>query len=162
MMDPEAYMVEGYGPIMPKQDRMLTMPQIWALVAYMQSVGGEVTVTAADLQAEETSGGEPEQTTDAPTTSGPASTSTDPMRLLEDNLCLGCHTLDGQGVPLGPTFDGIGSRLSPDDIRRSILDPAAEASEGFESLTGVMLPTFGETLTASQLEIMVQYLAGLR
>jgi len=162
MVDPEAYMVEGYNPTMPPQERVLTMPQIWALVAYMQSVGGEVTVTAADLREPEGSGGTPQQPADLPATSEPTSATTDPMQLLEDNLCLACHTLGGQGVQVGPTFDGIGSRFSPEDLRRSILDPGAEASEGFEALLGAMPAAYGQSFTAGQLEIIVQYLAGLR
>lgn len=162
MLDPEAYMVEGYNPIMPEQDRILTMPQIWALIAYMQSVGGEVTVTGADLREGEGTGATPEETPAGLVLLEPGGASTDPLVLMEDNLCFACHTLAGRGVQLGPTFDGIGNRLSSDDIRRAILDPAADASEGFESLTEVMLPTFGETLTAAQLEIIVQYLTGLR
>ena len=63
---------------------------------------------------------------------------------------------------MGPPFDGIGARLDADYIRESILDPAAGASEGFESFLGLMPPIFGNQLTASQLEALVQFLASQR
>lgn len=45
-------------------------------------------------------------------------------RLLEDRLaCLGCHSLDGKGGAIGPTLDGVGERLSPESVRRMIVDP---------------------------------------
>ncbi len=63
---------------------------------------------------------------------------------------------------MGPPFDGIGSRVSSDYIRSSILDPAAEVSEGYENFAGLMPATFGTQMTASQLEIVVQFLANQR
>ena len=49
MVDPNAYLVEGFAPIMLDASRTLSSVQIWALVAYLQSLGGEVTVTGADF-----------------------------------------------------------------------------------------------------------------
>ncbi len=75
------------------------------------------------------------------------------------NTCFACHVLSGEGAPIGPAFDGIGARVDADYIRRSILDPAAEASEGYEAFAGLMPSIFGGQLTAAQLEIIVQFLA---
>src|SRR5215207_3040734 len=50
LVAPGAFVVPGFEPIMPDMRRQLADDQIWALVAYLQSLGGEVTVTAADLQ----------------------------------------------------------------------------------------------------------------
>ena len=63
---------------------------------------------------------------------------------------------------MGPAFDGIGARIDADYIRESILDPAASASEGFETFLGAMPPIFGDQLTASQLEAVVQFLQSQR
>src|SRR5687767_5345461 len=49
MVAPAAYVVAGFEPIMPDMRRQLADDQIWAVVAYLQSLGGEVTVTGADL-----------------------------------------------------------------------------------------------------------------
>lgn len=169
MVDPDDYLVEGFGPIMPDQRRTLSNAQIWALIAFLQSQGGEVTVTAEDIEATETEGGgaggggaQPAgQTTTAPA-GGAAASSTDPMEIMRANACLGCHTLGDEGMEVGPTFDGIGARLDTDYIRHSILDPNAEAAEGYEQLLGSMPPNFGETMTAAQLEAVVQFLAEQR
>lgn len=165
MVDPNAYVVEGFDPIMPDMRRSLSNNQIWALVAYLESLGGEVTVTGADIMAvDDGSGaaaGAPAATA-APTAAAPATASMDPLEIMTANACLGCHLFDGGGVPMGPPFDGMGARLDADYIRESILDPAASASEGFEALQLVMPPIFGNQLTASQLEAVVQFLASQR
>ena len=142
LTQPGAYLVAGFENIMPDMRRQLPEDQIWAVIAYLQSQGGEVTVTGADLA------------TAAPAASG----TTDPRQLLQEHACLGCHAIDGAGPPIGPSFDSIGNRLTADGIRRSILDPAAEVAKGFEQFATLMPKTFGQQLTAQQLEAIVQFL----
>jgi len=166
MVEPADYVVEGYNPIMSDMRRSLSNEQIWALVAYLQSVGGEVTVTGADINADG-AGTDQEQASSEPTPAPPAAAatataSTDPLEIMRANTCLVCHVFDGEGAPIGPAFDGIGGRVEADYIRRSILDPAAEASSGYEAFVGLMPPIFGSQLTAAQLEIIVQFLASQR
>jgi len=158
MTEPGKFVAPGYEPIMPDMRRQLAMDQIWALIAFLQSQGGEVTVTADDVQAASgESGGA------APSGSGPSGGgSTDPMELLNGNACMGCHALQGAGGAVGPPFDGIGSRLSRDLIRESIIDPNAKASPGFEDFKGMMPTNFGTDLSAVQVEALVTFLAGLR
>ncbi|MDX1566423.1 MAG: c-type cytochrome [Longimicrobiales bacterium] len=151
MVDPGAYLVEGFGNIMPPQDRILTSNQIWALVAYMQSLGGNITVTPADIEA--TAAAEPA----APSAGGDVPM--EPVAIMQGNACLGCHILGDQGVELGPELTGVGSRLSADEIRASIVDPNAQASEGFESLVGTMPATYEQSLTDAQLDALVEFLA---
>ncbi|HIF22506.1 MAG TPA: c-type cytochrome [Gemmatimonadetes bacterium] len=160
MVEPADYVVEGYGPIMPDMRRSLSNEQIWALVAYLQSVGGEVTVTGADIGT----GTDPAPASPAPATAAPAAATTttaslDPVEIMRANTCFACHVLSGEGAPIGPAFDGMGARVDADYIRRSILDPAAEASAGYEAFAGLMPSIFGGQLTAAQLEIIVQFLA---
>lgn len=162
LVDPNAFQVDGYIPIMADMSRTLSSEQLWALVAFLQSQGGEVTVTGADIESE--GGGESAGAAQpaAAAAAGPTSTSSDPVEIMTANACLGCHILDGTGAPLGPSFDGIGGRVSADYIRESILDPRAGASEGFEALIQLMPATFGEQLSAAQLEAIVQFLADRR
>jgi len=164
LIDPVAYLVEGFQPLMTDQRSSLSNEQIWALVAYLESLGGEVTVTGQDiietggaLSAAATPGA-----TGGTTVAAPATASTDPLEIMRANACLGCHVFNGEGVELGPSFDGIGARVDADYIRESILDPAAGAAGGFETLTGLMPPIFGNQLTASQLEAVVQFLLSQR
>jgi mono/diheme cytochrome c family protein len=165
MVDPGAYLVEGFQPIMPDVRRGLSNEQIWALVAYLQSVGGEVTVTGADIGAGDDGSSvvaaAPAATT-APTATAPPTASADPVEIMNANACLACHQFNGEGVALGPPFDGIGARVDADYIRESILDPAAGAAAGFEAFQMLMPPTFGDQLTASQLEAVVRFLASQR
>jgi len=159
LVEPGAYVVEGYQPIMPDMSRTLSPAQLWALVAYLQSLGGEVTVTAADLQAAEAAGGAPTGGTGAAPGGGAPVATTDPRALLTEMQCLNCHKLGDQGQVVGPPFTDIGARRDPATIRRSILDPGAEVAEGFEQFAGVMPTNFGERLTAAQLEAIVAFLA---
>lgn len=158
MVDPNAYVVEGFQPIMPDMSRTLSANQIWALVAYLQSQGGQVDVTAADLEADAASG------EGAAPAAGPAeaTTTTDPQALIDEMQCLVCHQLGSQGQAVGPPFDGIGARRDPAYIRRSILDPAAEVPSGYEQFAGIMPTNFGERLSAAQLEAIVDFLSGQR
>ncbi len=158
MVDPGDYLVEGFNPIMPDLRRSMSDAQIWAMVAYLQAQGGEVTVTGADI---EDGGGaaEPAAPAAASTAATPATASLDPLEILRANTCMICHQLAGEGIAMGPPFDGIGARLDADEIRQSILDPAAGAAEGYDAFIGLMPAIFGTQLTAAQLEAVVQFLA---
>lgn len=164
MVDPTAYVVEGYNPIMPDMSRTLSPEQIWALVAYLEDQGGEVTVTAADIQASGggNGGGGTQTAATQPAGGGGGGLNpdlTEPVSIMEAAGCFACHVLGDRGTAVGPPFDGIGSRADADYIRRSILDPNAEAREGYEALKGAMPPFFGKQLTAAQLEALVSFLA---
>lgn len=164
LVDPTTFLVEGFPPIMPAATAQLDPDQIWAVVAYLESQGGEVTVDASDIES--SSSGTPAAASGggAPAGGAPAgfSATMDPRELLAQNACTGCHALGGAGPPIGPAFDGMGGRISADRIRRGILDPGAEVAEGFDQFAGMMPATFGQSLSAAQLEAIVQFLAGLR
>jgi mono/diheme cytochrome c family protein len=161
MMDPGKFVVPGFQPIMPAAGRTMSNTQVWALVAFMEAQGGEVTVTAEDIQAGEggaaAAGGEGAAPAGGGAVGAPGGT--DPVALLQGNACLGCHQMDGQGTALGPSFDGMGGRITADRIRTGIVDPGAEAAQGFEPFLGVMPATFGDQFSAKQLEAIVQFLA---
>ena len=172
MVDPTAYLVEGFAPIMVDASRTLSSAQIWALVAYLQSQGGDVTVTGADI---EEGGGEAPAAGGAvmagagaaPAVAGAAGAGSailDPEMLLQVNTCTACHLPAAMELPvrLAPPFEGIGSRMTTEEIRASILDPNAEITEGYETFAGTMPVTFGTMLNAAQLEAIVQYLASQR
>ena len=156
LTEPGAVVVAPFSPIMPDARRQLSNDQIWALVAFLQVQGGEVTVTADDIAAQQAAGG---PTPAAPAAAQGFSDVSDPRQLLNDNACLGCHVLDGSGGPIGPSFDGIGGRLDAAGIRKAILQPNADVSVGFEQVAGMMPATFGSQLSGQQLEIIVTFLA---
>lgn len=90
-------------------------------------------------------------------------------KLLDENGCTGCHSLDGsRGV--GPTLKNIFGRqvtvttkgqrrsleVNADYIRRSILDPGADVVKGFQPV----MPSFKGKLTDKQIDEIVQFLKG--
>jgi mono/diheme cytochrome c family protein len=151
LTQPAAYIVAGFGNIMPDMRRQLPEDQIWALVAFLQAQGGDVTVTGSDIRSASSA-------PSAPSAFAPSAT-TDPRQLLQEATCLACHAIDGAGPPIGPPFDGVGARLTADGIRRAILDPAAAVTAGYEQFAALMPRTFGQQLSAQQLEAIVQFLA---
>ncbi|MCK5447870.1 MAG: c-type cytochrome [Gemmatimonadetes bacterium] len=162
LTDPGAYVVEGFQPIMPDMRRTLSNQQIWATVAFLESQGGEVTVTAEDIGTGEEGGtvdaGGGAVTLADGSGSAFATGASDPVGLLQEAACTACHILDGLGGPIGPAFDSMGD-LETDYIRRSILNPAADTARGYEALAGTMPVTFGDQFSAAQLEAIVQFLA---
>src|SRR5437870_7864778 len=49
--NPTAYVVPGYQPIMPVMTKQLSPEQVWAVIAFLESQGGTVDVTASDIPA---------------------------------------------------------------------------------------------------------------
>jgi mono/diheme cytochrome c family protein len=165
MTNPGAFLVPGFENIMPDVRRQLADDQICAVVAYLQSLGGEVTVTASDV-GKSTEGAEGSSRRDpgaSPTGaagggSAALTATAEPLALLKEKGCIGCHAIGGAGPPIGPSFDGMGGRLSAERIRRGILLPNADTAKGYEKFAGVMPATFGQQLSAAQLEAVVQFL----
>lgn len=158
LVEPGAYVVEEFATpggesIMPATDRPpadLSPTEIKALVAFLQSLSGEVTVqvTAEDVAATEARKQEPP----APTPSHPG------FVLLTSKGCVACHDVIGTTRRVGPALTNVGERLSAAEIRQSIVDPDAVIAEGF--MKGLMLKDFGTTLRAEELDLMVGYLSG--
>ena len=158
LTSPRAFVVQGYEPIMPEMGRTLSPQQLWALVAFLESNGGTVDVSASDIPASTTpAGGPPPGGGGGP---GIAGGSTDPMTMIRGAGCTACHKISGEGGAIGPDLTHVGSRLSANLIRESILQPDAKTAKGYEKFKGVMPKTFGHQFTAEQLEALVQFLAG--
>jgi cytochrome c551/c552 len=113
-----------------------------------------VTVTGADLKSAAGTAAVPAAA------AGPTLTATsDPVQLYNEKGCVGCHQLDGKGGQVGPSFDHLGSSRTKDYLRRAILEPNADTAKGYEKFAGMMPNTFGQQLSATQLEALVNYLA---
>lgn len=46
--------------------------------------------------------------------------------------CIMCHKIDGAGPDYGPELKGFGSRQAPEVVARSIVNPSADISHGYE------------------------------
>jgi mono/diheme cytochrome c family protein len=172
LVKPAAFVAPGYQPIMPDMSRQLPPEQIWALVAYLESLGGTVDVSGSDIAASgggAASGGAGEDEEEESGAGGGgggggflAGGSTKPQEILNAGGCLGCHQVAGQGGSLGPDLSHIGGKLNAAQIRQAILDPAADTAAGFEALAAVMPTTFGQQMSAGQLESLVRFLGAQR
>lgn len=153
LVAPAAYVVAGFQPIMPDMRKQLSNEQIWAVIAFLESQGGDVTVTPDDVKKTATA-------SQASEGAGTAVSATlDPVALYNEKGCVGCHQLDGKGGIIGPSWDHIGRRRTADQIRQKIMYPGRDTTKGYEKFAGMMPKTFGQLLSAAQLESLVEFLA---
>jgi len=160
LVDPCAFVVEGYDCIMPQTLRQALGPaKITALIAFLQSQGGEVTVR---LTAEEASGG---TAPSGESTGGVAGATAE--EIVANAGCVACHQIDAVGAAgqVGPNLSQVGARLTLEGIRQSILTPDAVVAEKCPAgpcPSGVMPKDFGIRLSAVQLETLVTFLSDLK
>jgi mono/diheme cytochrome c family protein len=84
--------------------------------------------------------------------------------LFVNAACNGCHQLDALKAVggVGPNLSQAGGRLSPAEIKDSILNPngtIAEECPAGPCPSGIMPQNFGDRLTAEQIETLASYLA---
>jgi HEAT repeat protein len=70
--------------------------------------------------------------------------------------CTRCHTFGGPGADVGPSLQGVGSRISRNQIVEALVDPSAG-----QELPSPM-PPMQDLLTRRQLRDLVEYLSTLR
>ena len=158
MVDPSAFVVAGFGKT-GTNDTVSPMPnvatgsvglkdaEIKAVIAYLQKASGlEVTVKIPSDVAE---------TSEA--ARKPVGT---PQEAIAEFGCTACHKVGGGEADLGPDLTRIGRLRDKAYIRRSILDPNADISQGFQRDT--MPADYGTQMYAKELEMLVGYLAGLK
>jgi mono/diheme cytochrome c family protein len=73
--------------------------------------------------------------------------------------CTLCHAVAGKGNPQGPPLDGVGQRLSREEIKAWIRTPAEMAKKRGTSRKPAMLPY--PEFSDEELDALVAYLAGL-
>lgn len=155
LLQPDAFVVGGYGKVgsndtispMPAVDKppsQLKPAEVDAVIAYMQAKDGHpVTVPLPSA---------------APTTeaapAGPAQTAEE---ALVRHGCQACHSVLGVKSEVGPSLEGVGARLSADEIRQAIVDPDAVIAAGYSA--GVMPTDYAQRLTVAELELLVRFLA---
>ena len=119
------------------------------------------TLVPAECVAPTGSGEEPPPPPPPPPPTGPSGSD-----LFKTVGCGGCHTIEGVSPgQVGPDLTHVGGRADADYLRQSILEPdAVIASEcpGGACPPGVMPQSFGEVLTAGQVDTLVDYLISLQ
>jgi mono/diheme cytochrome c family protein len=163
LLQPGAYVVEGYPNIMPQVDKPpigLNRSEVWALLAFLESLGGTVDVTLNDIPP----------TVGAAAAGGGAAAE---VRLPGDPKageaifagkagCIACHKAGKVGAsPVGPDLSQIAKIQTPEYIMKKILDPVGSGTvAGYPK--GVMPPMFGQTLTAKEYVDLVAFLLTLK
>ncbi len=158
--EPAKFVVTGYQPIMPRITTLVPPEQAWALIAYLESQGGTVDVTGADLPAASPSAAPaPAATGGGGGGGGFAGGSTAPKAIIKEAGCTNCHKVDGNGGAIGPDLTHVGARRNAAALTKKITDPASDTTKGFEKFAGVMPKTFGTMMSSAQLQALVNFLA---
>ncbi len=164
MNEPSVFVVPGFGKV-GSSDQESPMPDVrsasigfsdaetLAVVAFLQDSNGlEVTVEIPG-DAESPAQAEIAQ---ASVTRPKYASGEDIVAQLG---CGACHRIGQFEGTIGPDLSHIGTTRDVDHLRRAILDPAADITEGFVPM---MPPVYGDQLYASELEMLVKYMANLR
>lgn len=162
MTDPSKYVVTGWGkkgtddrespmPPIDKPPIQLSELEMDAIIAWLQAKdGNEVTVTLPSPdQAQQVAEAPP-----APAT--PASAATAEEALAKYG-CTACHAMQSKETLVGPGLADVGGRLTPEQLRESIIDPNAVVAEGFPP---AMPADFADKMTVKELEMIVSHLSG--
>ena len=165
LYQPNAYLVDGYTPTMPVINRPpigLEVREIAAVVAFLESQGGSVSVDATTVF--EAAGAAPAPPPPAPAEGG----ALDATGLIAQYGCKACHSFDTPQRLLGPSLWNIGARQDRARILRSLVEPDAEIAQGDPPYPpGLMVATLGatgfyENVSLTQLSTLTEYLASLR
>jgi len=163
LINPGAFVVEGYPPIMPAVDKppiALNRSEVWALTAFLESLGGTVDVTLNDIPA--TVGAGAAAGAAAAEIKLPGDAKAGEAVFAGKGACIACHKAGKVGAsPVGPDLSQIAKIQTPDYIMKKILDPAGMGTvAGYPK--GVMPPTLGQTLNAKEYTDLVAFLLTLK
>ena len=157
LYDPNAFVVEGFLPGMPAVSNPpinLSDNEILAVIAHLQSLGGQPTVTLeTELEWQSEEGSAP---------SAPTAEALDGPGVFTNYACSTCHAIDDRAILLGPSLYDAGSRLSNAEIYEAIMDPDATIAEGYPGAAmAAMLNASGfyQNVSAQELKSLVEYLA---
>jgi len=161
MLQPSLYVVKGFGkkgtndsvspmPAIDKPPIQLSEIEMNAVIAYMQAKDGNpVTVPLPSAEAVPI-------TTEEKQTTAPAPIAETAQDAIGQFGCTACHSILETESPVGPDLRTVGSRLSADEIRQSILEPNAVITEGYSPM---MPGDFADKMRVKELEMIVQFLA---
>ncbi len=163
LIQPAAFIVPGYPPIMPAVDKPpigLNRSELWALTAFLESLGATVDVKLDDIP--KTAGAAAGGGGAAAEVKIPGDVKGGEQVFQGKGGCIACHKAGKIGAsPVGPDLSQIAKIQTPDYIMKKILDPRGMGTvAGFPP--GVMPPTFGQTLTAKEYTDLVAFLLTLK
>ncbi len=142
LYEPEVYIVEGFNPGMPVVNKPpigLTDAEVLSVIAYLQTLGGEATVTmdtktaytGGALGGGEATGGE--------ATGADAAAAAAGGTVLDAYGCSRCHDAEAPTDPPSPSLVGIGSRLASDQLLSALYHHPGD--DGLDQVTLAELET---------------------
>jgi mono/diheme cytochrome c family protein len=163
LIQPAAYIVEGYPPIMPAADKppiALNRSELWALTAFLESLGGTVGVKLDDIP--KTAGAAASGGGAAAEVKIPGDPKAGEALFAGKAACIACHKAGKIGAsPVGPDLSQIAKIQTPDYIMAKILNPGGMGTVGGYP-KGVMPPMYGQTLTAKEYVDLVSFMLTLK
>jgi len=99
--------------------------------------------------------------TEAVSTTPAAADTPDGPTLFTTYVCNTCHSLDGTPGLLGPSLQGLGSRLTREEVSQSLREPDAVITENFTAgIMSAMLNGIGfmDKISDEEFETLVDYL----
>ena len=81
-------------------------------------------------------------------------------QIYQSQKCQVCHSIAGKGAKQNP-LDGVGSKLSADEIRQWIVDPVAMTKKTNSTKKPPMPAKYGK-LPAAELDALVAFLQSLK
>lgn len=140
LLEPGAYLVEGYKNEMPNPLRppiSLKPEEVKAVIAYLQSLGGTVDVAAIKLPAGVEDAAKAVAGADEwrPYIPGDPKKGEEFFFNPESNAaCAKCHAVNGRGGTTGPELTGVAGTRDARFIIESILEPSKEIASGYEPI----------------------------
>lgn len=163
LVDPSIFVVAGFGK-KGSDDTISPMPAVNAPPVELNDI--EMNAVIAFLQDEAgltptvpLPGADAPVIIEEPEEAEEAVPETDPLVILDNVYCAGCHDLEGSEADAGPNLDDIGTRMTEGEIIEAILYPNAVIAEGYEA--DFMPADFGEMMHTTELMLLVDYLVNL-
>ena len=163
LLDPSAHLVQGYPAIMPKADKppiALNRSEVWAMTAFLESLGGTVTVKLDDIP--KTAGTPAGGAAPAAELMLPGDPKAGQAIFMGKAACIACHKAGSIGAsPLGPDLSQIAKIQTRQYIMSKIIDPASMGTvAGFPP--GLMPKDLGQRLTAKEYLDVVSFVLTLK
>jgi mono/diheme cytochrome c family protein len=165
LIQPQAFVVEGYPPIMPAVDKppiALNRSEVWALIAFLESQGGTVDVTLNDVPATVGAAAAGGGSAAAAEVKLPGDPKAGELVFQGKGTCIACHKAGKIGAsPVGPDLSQIAKIQTPDYIMKKILDPKGMGTVA-NYPPGVMPQDLGTRLAAKEYVDLVAFLLTLK
>jgi cbb3-type cytochrome oxidase cytochrome c subunit len=142
---------------MPPADKppvSLNKGELLSVVAYLQSLGGVVTIVPDDIPERAFT---PVKGVEVMFTKGDIAAG---RQVFGEKGCTVCHEIvEEEGAELAPNLFDIGTRADIREIRESIIDPAARVIEEYQ----ISMPTdYEKELTVKEFNDLIVYLQSLK